>query len=306
MTPRDVFMLLVLAAIWGASFVWMRVAVPEFGPVALTTIRAAGGALVLVSLVGWPPIWRALKAHPLALVAVGVFGIALPYACLSFASQQLPAAVTSLINATTPIFAALVAMVWLGQATRGGRWVGFLIAFVGVAVVVAGKGGVGDATALGSWSLAACLIAAASYGTAANLMRRYLSEENPVVVAACTQMVATLILVVPAGSTWPAVFPGASAWFAALTLAVLCTGFANAIYFQLIQRTGASSATTVTFLIPAFAATWAHLFLGEAITVEVVSGGALILAGCAMATGLLPMRSVLGLVFRRLRERQTT
>jgi drug/metabolite transporter (DMT)-like permease len=80
-------------------------------------------------------------------------------------------------------------------------------------------------------------------------------------------------------------------------------GFANAFYFRLVQRAGASSATSVTFLIPAFAATWAHLFLGETITVELAFGGALILAGCAMATGLLPMRPVLDL-FRRLRERQ--
>lgn len=306
MTGPDACRLLLLAAIWGASFVWMRVAVPEFGPWALTAIRAAGGALVLVPLVGWQPIRRALSVHPLALLAVGVFGIALPYASLSFASQQVPAAVTSLINATTPIFAALVGMFWLGQATSRGRWLGFLVAFFGVALVVTSKGGVSGASALDPWRLAACVIAAASYGMAANLMRRYLSETNPVVVAACTQMGASFLLLAPAGSTWPGVSPGTSAWFAAVMLAVLCTGFANAIYFRLVQRAGASSATSVTFLIPAFAATWAHLFLGEAITVELALGGALILGGCALATGLLKMRPVLGLIHRRLRERQDT
>jgi len=306
MNAPDVFRLLMLAAIWGASFVWMRVAVPEFGPVALTAIRAAGGALVLVPLVGWRPLWRALRAHPVAMLAVGVFGIALPYACLSFASQQVPAAITSLINATTPIFAALVAMVWLGQATSGGRWLGFLIAFAGVALVVTGKGSVDGSTAFGFWSLAACLLAAASYGTAANLMRRYLSGVNPVVLAAGSQMVATAMLAGPAAATWPAVFPGASAWIAAGMLAVLCTGFANAIYFQLVQRAGASSATTVTFLIPAFAATWAHLFLGEPITVELLVGGTTILVGCALATGLLPIRPAFGLALRLFRERRST
>lgn len=306
MNAPDVLRLLMLASIWGASFVWMRAAVPEFGPVVLTAIRAAGGALVLVPLVGWRPLWRALQAHPVAMLKVGVTGIALPYACLSFASQQVPAAITSLINATTPIFAALVAMVWLGQATSGGRWLGFLIAFVGVALVVTGQGGTDGSADFGFWSLAVCLLAAASYGTAANLMRRYLSDVNPVVLAAGSQMVATVLLAGPATATWPAVFPSASGWIAAGMLAVLCTGFANAIFFRLVQRAGASSATTVTFLIPAFAATWAHLFLGEPVTAELVLGGATILLGCALATGLLPIRPAFGLALRMLRERRIT
>ncbi len=147
----------------------------------------------------------------------------------------------------------------------------------------ANEHGISAALAIG-----ACLLATASYGYGGNFTKKYLSGVSPLALATGSQLSAAIVLAVPAGLQRPATVPSATAWISLALLAVLCTGVAYILYFRLIARTGPTNAAAVTFLIPAFAAAFGWLFLGEAITPAMLIGGVVILAGTALAMGLLP------------------
>jgi drug/metabolite transporter (DMT)-like permease len=294
MTRRDIVDLLLLAAIWGASFLFMRLGAAEFGPVALAFVRVAGAALLLVPLMLLKRQSGAWRTHGLAIAGVGIVNSALPFLLYAVAALALTTALLSVFNATVPIWGALIAWLWLKDKLSASRWLGLAIGVAGVvglgwgkADVAAGEHGVSAAI-----GVAACLAATALYGLGANVSRRWLQGVPPLAVAAGSQAAATLALVVPAALWWPAVNPGATAWAAAIALSVLCTGLAYVLFFRLIARTGAATATSVTFLIPAFALLWGFLALGEVPTGTMLVGCAVILLGTALATGLLrwPLR----------------
>ena len=294
MTRRDTADLLLLAALWGASFLFMRLGAAEFGPVALAFVRVAGAALLLVPLMLLKRQSGAWRTHGLAIAGVGIVNSALPFLLYAVAALALTTALLSVFNATVPIWGALIAWLWLKDKLSASRWLGLAIGVAGVvglgwgkADVAAGEHGVSAAI-----GVAACLAATALYGLGANASRRWLQGVPPLALAAGSQAAATLVLVVPAALWWPAVNPGAEAWAAAIALSVLCTGLAYVLFFRLIARTGAATATSVTFLIPAFALLWGFLALGEVPTGTMLAGCAVILLGTALATGLLrwPLR----------------
>ena len=294
MTRRDTADLLLLAALWGASFLFMRLGAAEFGPVALAFVRVAGAALLLVPLMLLKRQSGAWRTHGLAIAGVGIVNSALPFLLYAVAALALTTALLSVFNATVPIWGALIAWLWLKDKLSASRWLGLVIGVAGVvglgwgkADVAAGEHGVSAAI-----GVAACLAATALYGLGANASRRWLQGVPPLALAAGSQAAATLVLVVPAALWWPAVNPGAEAWAAAIALSVLCTGLAYVLFFRLIARTGAATATSVTFLIPAFALLWGFLALGEVPTGTMLAGCAVILLGTALATGLLrwPLR----------------
>jgi drug/metabolite transporter (DMT)-like permease len=162
------------------------------------------------------------------------------------------------------------------------------LGFAGVTWLASGKASVRDDGTL--WALAAGLAATLSYGFAANITKRLFTDVPSRAVAAGTQTAAALMLAPLAWSFWPAASPGVRDWAAAGALGVFCTGLAYLLYFRLLARVGASKAIAVTFLIPAFAMLWGGLFLGEQISVPMLGGCAVILAGTALATGLVPRR----------------
>jgi drug/metabolite transporter (DMT)-like permease len=294
MTRRDTADLLLLAALWGASFLFMRLGAAEFGPVALAFVRVAGAALLLVPLMLLKRQSGAWRTHGLAIAGVGIVNSALPFLLYAVAALALTTALLSVFNATVPIWGALIAWLWLKDKLSASRWLGLAIGVAGVVGLGWGKadfatGEHGVSAAIG---LAACLAATALYGLGANASRRWLQGVPPLALAAGSQAAATLVLVVPAALWWPAVNPGAKAWAAAIALSVLCTGLAYVLFFRLIARTGAATATSVTFLIPAFALLWGFLALGEVPTGTMLAGCAVILLGTALATGLLrwPLR----------------
>jgi drug/metabolite transporter (DMT)-like permease len=289
MTRRDLADLLLLGAIWGASFLFMRLGAAEFGPVALAFVRVAGAAALLVPLMllrGQGQAWRR-QAAPIA--GVGLVNSALPFLLYAVAALVLSTALMSVFNATASIWGALIAWLWLKERLSPLRWLGLAIGVAGVVGLSWGKadfrpGEHGVSAALG---VAACLAATALYGLGANLSRRWLQGVPPLAVAAGSQAAAALALGPAALWLWPAVPPGATAWAAALALSLLCTGLAYILYFRLLARTGAANAMSVTFLIPAFALLWGYLALGEQPTGTMLAGCAVILLGTALATGLL-------------------
>jgi drug/metabolite transporter (DMT)-like permease len=285
MKPGDLAELVALAAIWGASFLFMRLGAGEFGPVALAAVRVGGAALVLMPLLHWRGQTRELRRHWRAIFLVGATNSALPFLFFSYAALSISAGLSSIFNASTPLWGALIAWWWLRERPSLPRTLGLAIGFAGVIGLAWEKasfkpGGSG-------WAIVACLAAALLYGLSANFTKRRLQGVAPMAVAAGSQLSAGLLLALPALWWWPSAMPSPRAWLMVGLLALLCTGLAYLMYFRLIAHVGASNAIAVTFLIPAFAVLWGWLFLAEPLTPAMAIGCAVILLGTALATGVL-------------------
>lgn len=298
MKPRDLTDLLLLAAIWGSSFLFMRLAVPAFGPVALAFVRVTGAALCLLPILllrGEGPV---LRRHWKAMIVLGLTNSALPFLLFGYAVYTLPAALAAIFNAATPLFTALIAWAWLGDPLNRWRSLGLALGFAGVAGLALVKSLATDSLGALQFdmptvlAILACLLGTLMYGHAASHAKRYLKGVPSMVMAAGTQLAASAALAVPAALTWPAVNPGPADWLIAGALALLASGLAYILYFRLISHVGPTGASSVTFLVPVFAALWGGLFLGETVTAPMLIGGAVILAGTALVLGLLPRRRV--------------
>jgi drug/metabolite transporter (DMT)-like permease len=286
--PWDQAELVVLAALWGASFLFMRLGAAEFGPVALSAVRVAGAALVLLPLLRWQGQVGELRRHWRAIFVVGVTNSALPFLCFSYAALSITAGLSSIFNASSPLFGAVIGWWWLKDRPGPARIAGLVIGFAGVLGLAWEKasfkaGGSG-------WAIVACLAAALLYGLSANYTKRRLQGVAPLAVAAGSQLSAALVLALPALWWWPAALPSPRAWTMVALLALLCTGVAYLMYFRLIAHVGPANAIAVTFLIPAFAVLWGWLFLAEPLTGAMAAGCAVILLGTALATGVLAPR----------------
>lgn len=274
LTPLE---LTVLGAIWGASFLFMRVAAKDFGALALVEVRLALGALVLL-----PLLWRAREqftaTHWLKLAGIAAINSAIPFALFAWAAQRAPAGVGAIANSTAVMFTALVAFALYGERINTRRAIGLVAGFVGVVVLASGKTA-GESV----WSAAlAGTFAALLYGIGANLIRRHLTGLPAGAVAAATLVCASVLFAPFAIANWPEQSLSAPVWVSAILLGVLCTGVAYLIYYRLIYRIGAPRAATVTYLTPLFGVVWAWIVLGEPLTVTMAIAGALILGGVAL------------------------
>jgi drug/metabolite transporter (DMT)-like permease len=274
-TPLE---LTVLGAIWGCSFLFMRLAAGEFGAAALVEVRLALGALVLM-----PFLWKARALFPLRrwplLALIGLINSAVPFLLFAWAAQRAPAAVGAICNAMTVLFAALIAFLFFGERIGTRRALALLVGFVGVVVLATGK-------AAGA-SLGGAVLAGASaallYGVGVNLVRRHMQGLPPAASAAATLGSAALLLAPWAATHWPTHAVSTAAWASAGALGVVCTGLAFLLYYRLIQRVGAATASTVTYLVPLFGALFAWALLGEAVTGAMLVAGGLILGSVAVS-----------------------
>ena len=274
----DGFELGLLGAIWGASFLFQRVSAPEFGALPLGEIRLLLGAAVLL-----PFLWRDRAAFPLRIwpriALVGAINSAIPFALFAWAAQHAPAGVIAISNSMAVLFTALVAFLFFGERIGSRQGVGLVAGFAGV-VVLAGAKTAG--MSLG-WAVLAGTSAAFLYGIGVNLIRHWLGGLPPVALAAATLSTAALVLAPFAVAAWPSGSQSGIAWAAAVALGVVCSGFAYALYYRLIQRIGGARAVTVTYLVPLFAVAWAWLLLAEVPTLAMLAAGALILGSVALS-----------------------
>jgi drug/metabolite transporter (DMT)-like permease len=286
---RQLTELLVLAALWGGSFLLMRIGAAEFSAVALVFVRVAGASALLLPLLMWRGGAGALRQHWRPIVVVGILNSALPFVLFVAAASVLSAGLMSVFNATAPIWGALIAWWWLGEKPGLSRVLGLLVGLVGVAGLAWAKADftVGAAGISPAAGVAACVLATLLYAVSANFSRRRLMGAPPLVVAAGSQLTAAVVLALPAWLWWPTVPPSAQAWASAAVLALACTALAYLLYFRLIAQVGPAQALAVTYLIPAFAMFWGWWFLAEQATAAMLIGGAVILAGTALATGAL-------------------
>ena len=282
--------LLLLAAIWGASFLFMRIGAPELGPVALIAMRVGIAALVLAPVLRSAAARIALRRHALPLLIVGVFNSALPFSLFAYSTLYVSAGFDSILNATTPLWTALIAFALYRVTIRKQQGLGMLIGLLGVAVLVwdklGGGGASGGANGV-SAAVGASLLATCSYGFAVNYSKRHLAGVQPLVVAFGSQFGATLVLAPLAAWLWPTGPVALTTWASVVALGVVCTAMAYVLYFRLIEHASASYAASVTLLIPVFGVVWGAVFLGESITTTMVVGCAVILLGTALAIGKL-------------------
>ncbi len=287
MKLTQVLELVLLAALWGGSFLFMRVAVPEFGPIWLIECRVLVAGMALLPILVHQGLLGKLRSHLRPLMVVGLFNSALPFSLLAFTTLSLPAGATAILNGTVPFFGVLVAFFWLGERLTLGRILGLVLGFSGVAVLV-GLGNTARVPGL-PWAIGAGLLAAVLYAIVAPYVHLYLQGVPSLVIATGSQLSAAVFLLPLLPFTRPVQIPTDGAFLAVLGLALLSTSLAYILYFRLIHQVGSTRTLTVAYLIPLFAMGWGALILGEAITVSMVLGCGLVLLGTAIANGLVKL-----------------
>src|SRR3954452_23761174 len=284
MTLRQIRMLLALAALWGASFLFIRVAVDDLGPVVLADGRLLGAVVALLAILALARRPAARRRAPLRrYLLLGAVNAALPFTLIAAAETRLDASLAAILNASTPLFAALVAAVVGDEAMTGRRALGLVFGVGGVALVV-GLAHV-DADLAFFAAAGASLLAALCYAVGTTYAKHAMTGEAPATIALWQLLWAGVALLPVVALVRPPHAPTGGDLAALAALAVACTSVAYLLYFRLVVEVGPTSTLTVTYLVPVFGVLWAALFLGERITAGTLAGGALILASVALVTG---------------------
>jgi len=260
--------LIVLAAIWGLSFSFIKIASPEFGSFALAFMRiilAAIFLLLVIVLSGQTNALLKLICKPglrWHLFISGLLGQLLPFILFAKAELTISASTASILNASTPIWSAIVAYFWLKTRFSWLQLLGIILSFVGVSVLVGHTSTSNNNLHENLLGSAAILLATFCYGYGSNYLKKYLNQTPPLQVATASTLYAAIAGLPLAVYTWPTTEISTQAWHATLLLGILCTGFAFIIFFELIAKVDATSAVSVTFLIPIFGVLWGTSYLG--------------------------------------------
>jgi drug/metabolite transporter (DMT)-like permease len=285
MEARDLRALVLLGALWGASYIFIRVAVPAFGPFVLMGVRVSLAATALALCAAFM-VHEAPKLRPRwrEFLILGAVNSAIPFSLIAAAEIELTASLAAILNSTTALFGAVVAAAWIGEALTSKKVLGLVLGFVGVVVLVGWDPLPLNGAVL--LSVGAMLAASLSYAVGGTYIKRTFVDIPPLAMATGQQTGAALILLPLAGATLPQEAPPLPATLSALGLALLCTAVAYLLYFRLIENVGPTKTLTVTFLIPAFGLLFGVLFLGEPVGVGTFVGLGLILYGVALVTGI--------------------
>ncbi len=284
MKLSDICELLLLAALWGGSFLFMRIAAPILGPVWLIEFRVLLAGLVLLPVLAKLGLLAEMQRQFIPLLIVGCLNSAIPFLLLAFASVSLPAGFTSILNGTAPLFGTIVAFIWLHERLTPARMLGFVLGFIGVVILVGWKAI--DTTPGFLIAIVAALSAALMYAIAAPYIKKNLVGVSSLVVTTGSQLGAALVIIPALPFTVPQQIPSVGVAISVLALAVLSTAFAYILYFRLIQNVGSTKALTVTYLIPLFAMLWGAIVLREVVTLSMIFGCGLVLLGTAIANDL--------------------
>jgi len=280
MRPVDLMRLLVLAAIWGASFIFLRVLVPVIGPVTTATLRVlvAGVALsIYFKIIRLDAEWRHLWKE---YVFVGVINSGIPFLVYAWAAQYLQASYLVIVNSTSPLFGAIFSAIWLGERFTAWKLAGTLVGAVGVVLVA--RVPPPDLNPMFGLALLVSLLAPVCYALAPVYINKSRVSAKPTALAGTSQLAAGLLLLpliplAPPTGTFTLVVI-----LNVLGLSLLCSGVAFILYFRLVVDVGPTKALMVTFLVPAFGMLWSVIFLSERVTADMIAGCALIVSGTAL------------------------
>jgi len=279
--------LILLAAIWGASFIFMRIGSPEFGPILFMALRTLTASLFLLPIVFITKKQTAFNGYKGKIFIVGILNTAIPFVLFGYATLTLSGGLTSVLNATTPMFGAIVAYFWFRDKMSISASFGLLIGFIGVYLLMLDKITLGQQNIL--LPTLAALLASLCYGISANFTKKYLTGISSIVLASGSQVSATLVLLPISFFFMPTQLPSSAAIMSVLLLGIICTGVAYIIFFHLIANLGPSRAISVTYLIPTFGLFWGSVFLDEIISSSMIVGCGFVLTGVALATGVLKL-----------------
>ena len=282
MNTDSVLQLLALSAIWGSSFLFMRIGAPLLGPVVLIALRVGLAALFLRLMRIGRTGPNGLRGHARHFLILGLINSALPFLLFATAARTLSASLMAILNATAPIWGALVGALWSRTLPRPAVFVGLLLGIAGVAILVRF-----DPSSVGRAAHVAILLglgAALCYGSLPRMrIQPRASTRSPMQKAACGQQRCGSGRLSPSSRTQLNL--SATLAVSVLALGILCSGVAYLLYFRLIADLGPAPALTVTFLVPIFGILWGHLFLGEAVGWDTLFGAVIVIAGTALVTG---------------------
>lgn len=282
MKPRDLAALVLLGALWGMSFLFIRVAAPVLGPAPLADARVLIAAGVLAGYAALARQRLALRGRWRSYALLGALNAAVPFALVGAAALKLPASLLATLNGAIPLFTALVAAVWLGERLTGRKVAGLLIGVVGVGVLVGWSPlalGGGVVLAVGG-----SLLASLCYAVGAVYARQRFGGVPPLELAVGQLLAAGLVLLPVALADAPRAVPSGRVLLAVLALALTATAIAYLLFFWLLARVGPTKTNAVAFLIPGFGLLWGVLLLGEELTVGMVVGLALVVVSVGLVT----------------------
>jgi drug/metabolite transporter (DMT)-like permease len=281
----DLGSLLYLGAVWGAVFLFMRIAAPQVGPVWAAETRLAIGAIVLAAFAG-RRAFVAARSRPAGFLVVGALFSALPFTFIAIATVTLPAGFAALLNAATPLFTAAIGVAFLGNRLSTRVLAGLAVGVVAVVVLVGWSPLEPNMTTL--LAVAAGLGAPASYAIAGNYVRARMHDVEPLDLATGMVVAGALVALPVAIVSGPPRLPDLEGAVSLLAVGTLSTAFAWPVFFRVLRHTTPTAASTVTFIVPAFALSWASIVLAEPVGLNLVLGFALIMVSLVLVLGILP------------------
>jgi drug/metabolite transporter (DMT)-like permease len=281
MKISELLELLLLAGVWGASFLFMRIAAPILGPVLLIELRLLLAGLTLLLIAIRLNLIDEIRKNLIHLFVIGCLNSAIPFLLFAFAALYLPSGFSSIINATTPLFGILISGLWLREKLTWGQFAGLIVGFAGVTILV-GWTKI-PVTKNFIWAVIGGLCASFLYGIGASYIKNKLSGVNPITIATGSLLSATIVLLPITPRFLPDTFPSLTVILMTIALGLFSTAFAYILYFHLLDNIGVNKTLTVAYLVPLFAMFWGSLILGEPITPSMIFGCGLILSGTAIA-----------------------
>ena len=283
MNLRNFCELLLLSAIWGSSFLFLRIASPAFGPIFLIEMRVLSGLLVLLPVFFVMRKYQEFKLHWKMILLVSLLNMAIPFCFFAYSALNMGAGLLSIMNATVPIFTAMVGFLYFRQRLSQLGFAGLVVGLLGVAILMSESRAESGITS--DLAIPAALFASILYGIAINLAAHKLQGVSGITITTGSLFFSSAILLPLAIRSRPEVIPEGVIWLSVLTLGIVCTGFGYVLFYRLIAEIGSQRAITTTYLIPLFSIFWGSLFLGETLTVAMFLGGVTVLLGVALTTG---------------------
>lgn len=280
--------MVILAAIWGSSFLFARISVGEFGAIPLSAARSLVAALTLFPLMVIKGQWPYFRDNWKHFIVLGLISTALPFTFITISTQFSTAGFASILNSLTPIMSAGVAWIWLKEYLSIPAMIGIGLSFVGVLFMITDTQSI--ATDFILLPVLTGLGAAFFYALTGNYSRKFVQNVPSVAQATGCQVFAALFLIPPALYLWPENDISPGGWMNAVILGLMCTSLAFILYFYLLKNIGVARTVIVTYMIPIFGMLWGYLFLDEIITTKMFMAAILILSGIALTTGLLKRR----------------
>lgn len=283
MKLRNFCELLLLSAIWGSSFLFLRIASPAFGPIFLIEMRVLSGLLVLLPVFFVMRKYQEFKLHWKMILLVSLLNMAIPFCFFAYSALNMGAGLLSIMNATVPIFTAMVGFLYFRQRLSQLGFAGLVVGLLGVAILMSESRAESGITS--DLAIPAALFASILYGIAINLAAHKLQGVSGITITTGSLFFSSAILLPLAIRSRPEVIPEGVIWLSVLSLGIVCTGVGYVLFYRLIAEIGSQRAITTTYLIPLFSIFWGSLFLGETLTVAMFLGGVTVLLGVALTTG---------------------